>query len=295
MPVMKKHALFVDLRKKDDWGTKVKNELLSQVNQFPEEWQPHLKSGTQITAMPRKVASEFVVYVTSLFATQNASFSLPVFVVQELAAFFATKNKKQFKKKMKAFTKALATATRYESFDDFLNLFARLCGCYTMSGRVKAMNHEGGVFAAKIFMSLRDLNKDASKSIPTRVKSDMQKIFGVSKYAGYVGFVGLDPVLKWLDKGVYRQWEQIKDRKLTAAVDQVLETLSKPYDEVMNRNGLFGDFTAEADDVKVRRLLETDDVLSILANLYQALHWDVLENIAAGKQGIQKHMSLVAN
>ena len=110
-----------------------------------------------------------------------------------------------------------------------------------------------------------------------------------------VGFVGLDPVLKWLDKVVYKQWEQIKDRKLTAAVDQVLETLSKPYDEVMNRNGLFGDFTAEADDVKVRRLLETDDVLSILANLYQALHWDVLENIAAGKQGIQKHMSLVAN
>ena len=102
--------------------------------QFPEEWRPHLRSGTQITAMPRKVASEFVVYVLSLFFTQNASFSLPAFVVHELEAFFSTKNKKQFKKKMKAFTKALATATRYESHDDFLSLFARLCGCYTMSG-----------------------------------------------------------------------------------------------------------------------------------------------------------------
>ena len=155
------------------------------------------------------------------------------------------------------------------------------------SGRVKALGHEGGVLAASIFVRLRDLNKDASKSIPTRVKSDMQKSFGVSKYAVYVGFVGLDPVLKWLDKVIYKQWK-VKDRKLTAAVDQVLEALSKPYGEVMNMNGLIGDFTAAADDVKVRRLLETDDVLSILVNLYQALHWDVLENIAAGERGIQK-------
>ena len=38
MPEMHKHALFVDLRGKDGWVAKVKNELLPQINKFLNEW-----------------------------------------------------------------------------------------------------------------------------------------------------------------------------------------------------------------------------------------------------------------
>ena len=38
MKEMHKHALFVDLRNKDEWVAKVENEPLPQINKFLEEW-----------------------------------------------------------------------------------------------------------------------------------------------------------------------------------------------------------------------------------------------------------------
>ena len=93
---------------------------------------------------------------------------------------------------MKAFSKALATAAALgDSSDDFLCLFARLCGCFTFSGRVKAMPAAGATFVAKTFVEeLQPLNAQTSAALPSRLKAPMQARVKAGKLSGFVGYVG---------------------------------------------------------------------------------------------------------
>ncbi|KAH8098698.1 cytochrome p450 [Aureococcus anophagefferens] len=121
---------------------------------FPDEWAHLLGSATQLTPMPKNAATELCVHCLALHAKTGADESLAALAAKELRARVRGPEKKKDKlhrKAVTAFAKALGAAAAVDDAtrDDLLLLFARLAGCYTRSGRVKAFPPEGARFVAK--------------------------------------------------------------------------------------------------------------------------------------------------
>lgn len=240
---------------------------------FPTEWTPYLKCATQLTAMPVNAATQLVCHCLAIYGEQAGSESLAALVVTELKA--KSKNEKQLKKQVKAFSRRLEKASQRADFDDFLNLFARLVGCYTRSGRVKAMPREGAAFVARVFHSgLQPLSVEAHQVLPSRFKAPMQRRVASGKLSGSVGYCGLEPLLKWLPSNLYKA-AGVKDPQLKASVEKLIKTLARPSEDLLRAAGL-----DPVGDYKTKDLVEAPVVLQVAANLWHAVHWDVLENIS---------------
>ncbi|KAH8090243.1 cytochrome p450 [Aureococcus anophagefferens] len=217
---------------------------------FPDEWAHLLGSATQLTPMPKNAATELCVHCLALHAKTGADESLAALAAKELRARVRGPEKKKDKlhrKAVTAFAKALGAAAAVDDAtrDDLLLLFARLAGCYTRSGRVKAFPPEGARFVAKALAEgLQPLNAETSATLPSRVKAPTQK--------------------------------------------RILAKLAIPVAAVLAAaNASDG---ALDGDLKVAELILTEDVLLVVANLWHATHWDVLENtaLAAANDAAQK-------
>ena len=122
--------------------------------------------------------------------------------------------------------------------DDFLNLFSRLVGCYTISGRVKAMPREGAAFVARVFQAgTQPLAVEAHRCLPSRLAAPMQKRVKSGKLSGSVGYVGVGPLMKWLPAGLYKA-AGVKDPQLKAAVEGILKNLARPSSSLLRAAGL---------------------------------------------------------
>lgn len=241
---------------------------------FPDAWAPYLTVRTQLTAMPVNAATAFVCNVLTIYGEQPGDASLAALVVNELRA--AAKNEKHLAKSVKALANRLHNASTREHFDDFLNLFSRLVGCYTISGRVKAMPREGAAFVARVFQAgTQPLAVEAHRCLPSRFAAPMQKRVKSGKLSGSVGYVGVGPLMKWLPAGLYKA-AGVKDPQLKAAVEGILKNLARPSSSLLRAAGL-----DPIGDVKVADLIEAHVVLLLVANLWHAVNWDVLKNIAS--------------
>ncbi|KAK7254583.1 cytochrome P450 [Aureococcus anophagefferens] len=261
---------------------------------FPDEWAHLLGSATQLTPMPKNAATELCVHCLALHAKTGADESLAALAAKELRARVRGPEKKKDKlhrKAVTAFAKALGAAAAVDDAtrDDLLLLFARLAGCYTRSGRVKAFPPEGARFVAKALAEgLQPLNAETSATLPSRVKAPTQKRVASGSLSGLVGYVGLSPCTTWLRKAVYKA-AAAKSPALRSAAEQILAKLAIPVAAVLAAANAPSDGALDG-DLKVAELILTEDVLLVVANLWHATHWDVLENtaLAAANDAAQK-------
>ena len=132
--------------------------------------------------------------------------------------------------------RSLARAIRrYDGRNTWLYLFARLCGCYTRNGRIKALPADGATFVAAQYAQLMPHLAAARKAIPHGVNNDLQRVMRGAKHQVYVGFVALSNVQRVmrgcyndLRDGAHHLVPRAKLRRLHEAGDLALKSLAQP-------------------------------------------------------------------
>ena len=251
---------------------------------FPDEWQPFLKSGRTLTGMTVNSATEFAIRVYEAHAATleagGGEQSIAALALSELKLQFGTRDDAQLKKRVKALTITLEAANRDETRNDLLWLFARVVGCFSPSGRVKAVPPAGVDFLVRYFTKMQTIVASCRTSLPSRLQSPTQSMLTNGKVGSKVGYVGLHPIKQHLPKELYGPLKLSangRESKLRAAIERVIERLARPLVDLCTEAKIPNGADL-AKDLKVRDLCTPVDLLLLVANVWCAVNWDVCEN-----------------
>ena len=129
-----------------------------------------------------------------------------------------------------------------------------MVGCYRISGRVKSIPPEGVDFIASCFQSIQSVVLDCRACIPTRIKSPTQLLTKSTAMAAKVGYIGVVPTKKWMNKHVFKSLNisTITEPELYDAVNRVMELVSTPLINIVTREGIKN---ADVDNIKVKDIV----------------------------------------
>ena len=143
----------------------------------------------------------------------------------------------------------------HDSFEnDWLWLFSRLIGCYTRSGRVKAVPVGGATFACNSLSQLLPLLNETKQRLPHGVKTPLQGMVKSGKNQAYVGYVGYQAVKHWLRTTVFATLS-LRSRRHEHLRNAALATLSRastPLAVIVERQRLDAE-ESKKDDAPPRR------------------------------------------
>ncbi|KAH8056214.1 hypothetical protein JL722_7516 [Aureococcus anophagefferens] len=143
----------------------------------------------------------------------------------------------------------------HDSFEnDWLWLFSRLIGCYTRSGRVKAVPVGGATFACNSLSQLLPLLNETKQRLPHGVKTPLQGMVKSGKNQAYVGYVGYQAVKHWLRTSVFATLS-LRSRRHEHLRNAALATLSRastPLAVIVERQRLDAE-ESKKDDAPPRR------------------------------------------
>lgn len=279
----------------------------ADVLRLPEAWLPHAQCPRTIVPMSPSAATEFILQVYDAKATADAkgagsarhlavggtTVSLAELALGELRTKFNPRSEKDFRKRVKALVLAMErandTGAGGKTFNAWIWLFSRLLGCYSVSGRVRAIPAAGVSFIVRSMASLTDVVAICRAALPSRLKTTEQKACSSGKAGSHVGYVGLAPTRTWL-RQVNKEMgiRGAADAELLAAVDKVLDHLCEPIDDVLAANKL----RDEVGDVNVARVCGAADALLLVSNVWCAKHWDVCENVNAAVRADAERLKL---
>ena len=142
----------------------------------------------------------------------------------------------------------------HDSFEnDWLWLFSRLIGCYTRSGRVKAVPMKGATFACDCLSQLLPLLNETKQRLPHGVKTTLQGMIKSGKNQAYVGYIGHTALKHWLRTSVFSVLclRAKRHECLRSAALDTLNKASTPLAAIVERQRLEAE-ESKANDAKAK-------------------------------------------
>ena len=154
-----------------------------------------------------------------------------------------------------------ATAPDGKDHSDFLWLFSPLVGCYTASGRVRAVPGAGASFVTNCLEEIARSSLETNL-LPNNVKTPEERGMKAGKNSALVGHIGLVAAEKWLERKAFpalglAPGGALDNEPLRACVVDVLRRSALSYQAVVGEAG--GDLT-------VAKLTTCAELLVLVAN-----------------------------
>ena len=254
--------------------------------QFPDAWAGLTKSKKALAALGPDAACELALecYRAKIVADNTAATKgvepppLATVSLDYIKSKFGASDKKRLKPKVAAFAKALHKCNTPDGKDhsDFLWLFSRLVGCYTASGRVRAVPGAGASFVTNCLEEIGALVAETNPKLPNNVKTPEERGMKAGKNSALVGHIGLVAAEKWLERKAFpalglAPGGALDNEPLRACVVDVLRRSALSYEAVVGEAG--GDLT-------VAKLTTCAELLVLVANLWVATQSRTDEHVA---------------